>query len=121
MIEQKDWGTAEHLKHENKHRVVQVEIAKGWQCSTHIHAQQANGFFVISGLLAVVEEPGTRHERKRILGQGMSYVVPVGVPHCFQSLTKVVALEIYLATENGVCSALDINRSVPGKRTRTDE
>lgn len=120
LVEGKDWGTAEHLYEDTKMRIVRVVIEKGWQCSTHVHAAQSNSFYIVSGILAVVEEPGTKHERRRLLGSGMEYTVSNGVPHCFQSLTRVIAVETYIGT-NGRCSRDDIVRSCPGKRIRVDD
>ncbi len=109
----KDWGKAYPLFESPTCRVVRVEIEAGWQCSFHYHALQSNSFYVLSGELAVVVERNGK-ETKTLLRADDFYDVPFGVCHCFQSLTDVVALEIY----HGDCHPDDIVRLEKGLRFR---
>lgn len=109
----KDWGKAYPLFESPTCRVVRVEIEAGWQCSFHYHSHQSNSFYVLSGELAVIEA-WDGGERKTFLKAGDFYDVPLGACHCFQSLTDVVALEIY----HGECDPNDIVRLEKGFRYR---
>ena len=117
----KDWGKAFPLYQDDQVRIVRIEIDKGWMCSLHYHEECDNCFHVISGALEVIEEPGDGYQRYRMLhGDSQPYVVHAKRIHRFKSHTNVVAIEIYRSLPGKKIRADDIVRLAPGSQVRTD-
>lgn len=117
----KDWGKAFPLYQDDQVRIVRIEIDKGWMCSQHYHEECDNCFHVISGALEVIEEPGDGYQRYRMLhGDSQPYVVYAKRIHRFKSHTNVVAIEIYRSLPGKKIRADDIVRLEDGCRVRTD-
>lgn len=115
------WGYAYNLYQDAQYRVVRVVIHKGWQCSLHKHHSCDNTFQVVSGILHVVEYPETKYERVTVLhGASECKTVKAGIPHCFRSITEVIALETYRALPGKACDENDIERHKEGCKLNVD-
>lgn len=95
-------------------RTVRVFIKAGGYSSVHKHNECTNLFSVIEGklLLRRMEEdpPYNKHvEWLQEPGDQLAVFTP-GVYHQFEAVTDVLALEVYVATDQGDAAPSDIDR-----------
>src|SRR5690606_25954197 len=92
----KVWGATRLIKSHPSVEVHHISIKAGGKCSKHLHRTKINGFYVLSGELAVdVWKTGYPLIDLTNLVAGEYMEVLPGEFHRFTALTDVEALEIY--------------------------
>jgi mannose-6-phosphate isomerase-like protein (cupin superfamily) len=91
----KRWGSTEVIVDNAFCELHKIVVRPNQQCSRHKHEFKNNGFYVVSGQLAVSMEDGDQWACV-ILEPGDYCCVPPGIEHQFQTYGNItVAFEIY--------------------------
>lgn len=93
-MESKCWGTTREVFYSRQCSVHWLAVEAGWRCSRHIHAERANRFVVLSGVI-VVRRWDASGETAVTLRSGDVYDVPSGVLHRFEVVDSGTVIEIY--------------------------
>ena len=92
----KVWGTTRLVKANPAFEVHHISARANSQCSKHKHAHKVNGFYVITGQLAIdVWKNDYDLTDTTVLKAGEYGEVRAGEYHRFRALTDVEAMEIY--------------------------
>jgi quercetin dioxygenase-like cupin family protein len=111
LVAGKVWGCTTQLHANSAFELHRIEVRAGHRCSKHRHSTKFNAFYVTTGLLRVTVWQPTGTVDVTDLRPGESMVVPPGVFHQFEALTRTDALEWYW-TE---LRANDIERETTGE------
>lgn len=102
-IEQKPWGTAEHVYRERDGQVTVIRVRKGGFSSIHLHEHKANAFTVLSGSMDVRlynEQLELRSTVRLDASHAQrTYTVPAGFRHAFSCSKDTVAVESYYSDD----------------------
>lgn len=96
----KPWGKSHCVFNNGLFESHVIYVSKGGFCSQHYHEHKYNRFYVISGMLNVIEylnkDDTTKVLENTITLEAMDfYDIKPGVLHKFHAITDVVACEIY--------------------------
>lgn len=92
----KVWGTTRLVKANPAFELHDIHVNQGGQCSKHRHRHKVNGFYVLSGRLAIdVWKNDYALVDETILDAGDYMEVRPGEFHRFRALSDVRALEVY--------------------------
>jgi len=98
MIEGKVWGNTKLIEANSSLEFHRIDIKKGGSCSKHKHKYKWNGFYVVSGQLAVkVWKNNYDLVDETILQSDQWTRVAPGEFHQFEALEDTVAFELYWA------------------------
>lgn len=96
MIAGKVWGATRLVKANPGFEIHHISVKRDSQCSKHRHRHKVNGFYVISGQLAIdVWKSDYALVDTTVLKAGEYGEVRPGEYHRFRSLTDVEAIEVY--------------------------
>lgn len=109
----KIWGRTREIIDSPFYSKHMLEVKAGGYCSLHYHRARANRFYIISGLVEIIEMTGP-FVRKTRLGPDNTYDIPSLVPHMFVVLKDGSMIEEYYADRGGVVQRDDIVRLVEG-------
>ncbi len=102
-VEDKIWGSVQHIFGSPYAGVSCLTIKKGYRCSTHYHEYRGNLFNVLEGVLVVetfneepcVEGTSVSLATSKVLHPGDTLTVPAGDWHRFRTLTNGRVVEVY--------------------------
>lgn len=101
MIAGKAWGDTRQIIGNQSVELHRIRIAKGAKCSEHKHQSKWNGFYVLSGKLAVrVWKNDYALTDTTVLNAGEFCQVAPGEFHQFEALEATEALELYWTALN---------------------
>ncbi len=106
----KIWGTKNRVFENKQIEVDILELYGDTMCSMHKHAEKANYFYVISGVVQIVTELGDVY-----LTSGDDFMVPAGLTHQFRPLFDSIMLEV-ASVDEGYINKEDIFRFCQGGR-----
>jgi len=125
--EEKNWGRVMHVFASDEVATSCLKVESGQCCSRHYHAQRANMFAVVDGVIAIEEwqyswkirggEESTEWKLIKLLrlSKGMSHTVPSGVWHRFRVIESGTIVETYWCDmKGGHLSHEDIVRDTIG-------
>ena len=112
--EQKVWGRTRCLSQSPLMSIHELILENsGSFCSIHHHLKRHNHFYVLSGSVSVVVREGGR-DVVYTMSQGASLIVPAGMLHQFQVISKALLLEVYTPETGCEVEANDIVRKHEG-------
>ncbi len=111
-VEDKVWGSVQHIFSDVHAAVSCLTVVRGTCCSIHYHEDRVNMFNVLSGVIAVEDwgpkdrDPEKRHELT-ILHPGEVCLVDVNRWHRFRVILSGRIVEVYYPTDEGRTVRID--------------
>ncbi len=117
-IENKVWGTANHVLYSDDIGISYLTVEKGHRCSIHYHSERWNSFQVTEGKIRIhVFDHQNLAYNFIDLGEGGYTKIEPNILHCFEVLETGKVVEIYWGT---TVSFVDIVRFDVGEKFKDD-